>query len=39
VSQSEGGNEKVTIDDVAKHAGVSKATVSAVIKEKNVVHS
>ena len=29
--------KKVTIDDVAKRAGVSKGTVSAVINEKNIV--
>jgi LacI family transcriptional regulator len=28
----------VTIDDVAKKAGVSKGTVSAVINQKNIVH-
>lgn len=29
--------KKITINDVARHAGVSKATVSAVINHKNVV--
>ncbi|MCB0744544.1 MAG: LacI family DNA-binding transcriptional regulator, partial [Ignavibacteriae bacterium] len=29
--------KKITIDDVAKRAGVSKGTVSAVIKKKNTV--
>jgi LacI family transcriptional regulator len=31
--------KKVTIDDVAKRAGVSNGTVSAVINEKNIVKS
>jgi len=31
--------KKVTIDDVARQAGVSKATVSAVLNHKNVVRS
>jgi LacI family transcriptional regulator len=30
--------KKITIDDVAKKAGVSKGTVSAVINQKNIVH-
>jgi LacI family transcriptional regulator len=29
--------KKITIEDVAKHAGVSKGTVSAVINAKNTV--
>jgi len=31
--------KKVTIDDVALHAGVSKGTVSAVLNDKPTVHS
>jgi LacI family transcriptional regulator len=30
--------KKITIDDVAKKASVSKGTVSAVINQKNIVH-
>ena len=30
--------KKITIDDIAKKAGVSKGTVSAVLNQKNTVH-